>query len=63
MVCSWLHNMRFFSIRFELQVIRKGCITITTNTKPLAIEISLQGLVDDRKQTRELNSDLERNTC
>ena len=27
----------FFSIQFELQVIRKGCITITTNTKPLAI--------------------------
>ena len=27
----------FFSIRFELQVIRKGCITITTNTKPLTI--------------------------
>ena len=32
-----------FSIRFELQVIRKGCITITTNTKPLAIRDFIAG--------------------
>ena len=44
MVCSRLHNMRFsFSIQFELQVIRKGCITITTNTKPLAIRDFVEG--------------------
>ena len=33
----------FFSIRLELQVIRKGCITITTNTKPLAIRYFTAG--------------------
>ena len=33
----------FFSIRFELQVIRKDCITITANTKPLAIRDFIAG--------------------
>ena len=43
MVCSRLHNMRFFLDTIELQVIRKGCITVTTNTKPLAIRDFIAG--------------------
>ena len=37
------HSRLFFSIRFEFQVIRKGCITITTNTKPLVIRDFIAG--------------------
>ena len=53
----------FFSIRFEFQVIRKGCITITTNTKPLAIRDFIAGTCWWSQTNSRTELDLERNTC
>ena len=53
----------FFSIRFELQVIRKGCITITTNTKPLAIRDFIAGTCWWSQTNSRAELRLGKNTC
>ena len=62
MVCSRLHHMRFF--RYDLSCKLSGKVVSREQRMQSRwqSEISLQGLVDDLKQTRELNSDMERNT-